>query len=133
MPRTTCRGCDSKELEQFLDLGNMPLAGGFLSSMKAVTEEALYPLPVHVCRACGLVQILEMIDPEILFQNYSISSSTIGTLVQHFEAYAKWLQEELHPRCVVEFGCNDGILLAPLEQLGIKACGVDISKNITDI
>jgi SAM-dependent methyltransferase len=133
MPCTTCRGCDSEELELFLDLGNMPLAGGFLANAEALAEEALYPLPVYVCRVCGLVQIREMIDPEILFQNYSFSSSTIGPLVQHFEAYAKWLQEELTPRFVVEFGCNDGILLAPLGQLGIKTCGVDISKNITDI
>ena len=30
-------------------------------------------------------------------------------------------------------GCNDGVLLAPLEKLGIKAIGVDVSKNITDL
>ena len=39
----------------------------------------------------------------------------------------------LKPRTVVEFGCNDGVLLAPLEKLGVKAIGVDISKNITDL
>jgi SAM-dependent methyltransferase len=39
----------------------------------------------------------------------------------------------LAPGKVVEFGCNDGVLLAPLERRGIAAIGVDISKNITDM
>lgn len=133
MSRTVCRGCESDNLEKFLDLGEMPLAGGFLSGAEAIAGEKLYPLPIHVCRKCGLVQILEPIDPEILFQDYSFSSSTIGPLVQHFENYARWLQDKLDPNFVVEFGCNDGILLKPLTQLDIKACGVDVSQNITEM
>ena len=34
---------------------------------------------------------------------------------------------------MVEFGCNDGILLAPLRRLGIDAVGVDPSENIGEI
>jgi SAM-dependent methyltransferase len=133
MSRTNCRGCESDNLKIFLDLGKMPLAGGFLSDTASIKKENLYPLPIHVCNNCGLVQILEAIDPEILFQDYSFSSSTIGPLVQHFENYAKWLNDKLAPEFVVEFGCNDGILLKPLEQLGVKTCGVDVSDNITQI
>lgn len=129
--RTVCRGCESDNLETFLDLGEMPLAGGFLSGMETIEKEKLYSLPVHVCKGCGLVQILEAVDPEILFQDYSFSSSTIGPLIQHFENYAKWLHDKLSPKFVVEFGCNDGILLKPLAQLGVKTCGIDVSKNIT--
>jgi novobiocin biosynthesis protein NovU/D-mycarose 3-C-methyltransferase len=133
MRSTVCRGCESDQIDQFLDLGEMPLAGGFLPNADAVSQEKFFPLPVHVCRDCGLVQILEVIDPEILFQDYSFSSSTIGPLVQHFTNYAAWLKDKLSPQLVVEFGCNDGILLEPLERLGIKTCGVDISRNITEM
>jgi len=133
MRRTTCRGCESDQLDQFLNLGAMPLAGGFLPNTEAIAGEKPFPLSAYVCRTCGLVQILEVIDPEILFQDYSFASSTVGPLVQHFENYAGWLRDRLHPEFVVEFGCNDGILLAPLEKLGIKACGVDISQNITEM
>lgn len=133
MRRTTCRGCERERLEVFLDLGQMPLAGGFLQGPEAIPGEKTYPLPVHVCLDCGLVQILEVIDPEVLFQDYSFSSSTVGPLVEHFEAYARWLREKLGCRSVVEFGCNDGILLQPLERLGVKACGVDVSSNITEM
>jgi novobiocin biosynthesis protein NovU/D-mycarose 3-C-methyltransferase len=111
----------------------MPLAGGFLANQEAVSEEKLYPIEVHACARCGLVQILNPVDPEVLFQDYSFSSSTIQPLVDHFRAYAEWIQERLRPRMVVEFGCNDGVLLAPLQKAGIRAIGVDISGNITDI
>jgi len=131
MRRTTCRGCDGVQLEQVLDLGEMPPAGGFLADPAAAAREHRFPLPVHVCRGCGLVQILEVIDPEVLFQDYSFSSSTIGPLVQHFGEYARWLQDRLGCTSVVEFGCNDGVLLAPLAALGMAATGVDISGNIT--
>jgi SAM-dependent methyltransferase len=131
--RTNCRACEGINLEQFLDLGQMPLAGGFLTDATAIAKEETYPLPVHVCRDCGLVQILEVIDPAILFRDYSFSSSTIPPLVKHFEDYAIWLAKGLTPTKVFEFGCNDGVLLAPLERLGIIAKGVDISKNITEL
>ena len=38
-----------------------------------------------------------------------------------------------HPSWSFEFGCNDGVLIAPLEKLGISAKGVDISENITEM
>lgn len=133
MRRTQCRGCGGKNLQGFLDLGDMPLAGGFLAGTSAIANEQLYPLPVHICLDCSLIQITEVVDPEILFQDYSFSSSTIAPLVQHFKEYAHWLNTKFHPKCVVEFGCNDGVLLAPLTALGISATGVDPSENITDL
>ncbi len=133
MRRTTCRGCAGNKLLEFLDLGMMPLAGGFLKDREAAKTETRYPLPVHICESCGLVQILEVVDPEILFQDYSFSSSTIAPLVKHFEDYAQWLQDNLQPKSVLEFGCNDGVLLAPLEKLGMKAVGIDPSGNITEM
>jgi novobiocin biosynthesis protein NovU/D-mycarose 3-C-methyltransferase len=108
----------------------MPLAGGFLDGPEAAASEQLYPLPVHVCGDCALVQIVKPIDPAILFQDYSFSASTIPGLVAHFDNYAKWLGERFHPRTVVEFGCNDGVLLRPLTRLGIVSVGVDLSNNI---
>ena len=129
MPRTHCRGCASDDVQIFLDLGDMPSAGGFLAGREAIETEQVYPLPIHVCQDCGLVQILEGIESQTLFKDYSFSSSTIAPLVLHFEKYAQWLQSKLSPKSVVEFGCNDGILLKPLEQLGIRACGSNFTLD----
>jgi len=131
--RTNCRACNGTDLHSILDLGAMPLAGGFLANRDAIAKEQLYPLETHCCASCGLVQCVNPVDPEILFQDYSFSSSTIKPLVDHFAAYAEWLSTRLHPKSVVEFGCNDGVLLEPLTKLGIQAIGIDVSKNITGI
>jgi SAM-dependent methyltransferase len=131
--RQTCRGCESSALDVVFDFGSMPLAGAFLPGPDAIAAEQQFPLQVHVCRACALVQILNPIDPDVLFKDYAFSSSTVGPLVQHFDAYAEWLVQRVKPERVIEFGCNDGILLAPLDARGVKAVGVDISENITAI
>lgn len=131
--RTNCRGCGSSSLTKVVDLGIMPLAGGFLADAKAISSEQSYPLTANMCEKCFLVQIPEVIDPEILFQDYSFSSSTIQPLVNHFEAYARWLNDKFQPKSVVEFGCNDGVLVKPLAELGITAIGVDVSRNITEM
>jgi novobiocin biosynthesis protein NovU/D-mycarose 3-C-methyltransferase len=128
-----CRGCENTDLRQIMDFGEMPLAGGFLANRGSIASEERFPLAVHVCCKCSLVQIVDAIDPDVLFRDYSFSSSTIGALVTHFERYASWLKERYRPSSIVEIGCNDGVLLAPLEKMAIRACGVDISENITKI
>ena len=127
-----CRACGESALVLILDLGEMPLAGGFLSGPEAIEAEQRYPLRIYVCGDCALVQIVDVIDPDILFQDYSFSSSTIPALVEHFRGYAQWIHDRFEPKRVVEFGCNDGILLEPLAEFGIDAWGVDVSQNITD-
>ncbi len=134
MYRTSCRACGKKKLIKVLDLGKQPLAGGFLPpEADAIQKERRYALPIDVCQNCGLVQTLHVIPAKQLFTNYCFSSSTVPSLVTHFEEYAKWLKRKFNPRFVVEFGCNDGILLEPLKKLGINAVGIDISKNITEM
>jgi novobiocin biosynthesis protein NovU/D-mycarose 3-C-methyltransferase len=129
-----CRACGHAELQFLLDLGPQPLAGGFLPrEEQAELRERTYPLPIHACGNCGLVQTTFVIPADTLFSNYFFSSSTVDYLVQHFAGYAACIKEKLAPRFVVEFGCNDGILLEPLEKLGIRTCGIDISHNITDL
>jgi SAM-dependent methyltransferase len=109
-----------------------PLAGGILTK-EQIPQEQKYPLRIYVCQECGLVQIFDVIPPSTLFNNYLFSSSTIQYLVNHFANYAKWLNDNYHPEFVIEFGCNDGVLLEPLKQYGIKSIGVDISQNITEL
>ena len=128
-----CRACGKPDLELMIDFGELPLAGGFLDGPDEAAREQRYPLVLHVCRNCALVQIVEPVDPDVLFQDYSFSASTIPGLVRHFENYAQWLVDRYRPEFVVEFGCNDGVLLAPLERVGVRTVGVDIAANITEL
>ena len=127
-----CRGCAKDTVRPFFDLGELPLAGGFLTKEQVAAEQC-YPLLVSVCESCGLVQIVEPVDPEVLFQDYSFKTGTVPGLVRHFDAYAEWIAETLRPESAIEFGCNDGTLVAALAQRGIRSLGVDLSANITEM
>lgn len=131
--RTTCAFCDSAALEKIIDFGDVALAGGFLKPEKFKSEQK-FPLRVHFCRDCYALQVLDIIDPEILFADYFYFSSAIQSLRDHFIDYA----DEVVPRFLdpanataVEIGCNDGILLKPIADHGVrKVIGVDPATNI---
>lgn len=132
--RNCCRVCHSLSLVKFLDLGNMPLAGAFLSSDQ-VHNEKKYPLQVYFCKNCSLVQILDVIDQDTLFFNYKYLSSVTKTLHEHFLNYAKEIKSRFlkEDDLVVEIGSNDGILLQPFKDLGVNCLGVEAAANIAKI
>ena len=85
------------------------------SARPRVAAEQRYPLLISVCDNCGLVQIVDPVDPEILFQDYSFATGTVPGLVRHFDGYAEWIARRFDPSPVIEFGCNDGTLVAALD------------------
>ncbi len=126
--RSTCRICESPRLQLLIDYGAMPLAGGFLSPEKAASAPT-YPLRLARCADCTLMQVLDTVSPEDIFSQYSYSSSTTRTLIDHFARMGTELVNlaDAKDKLVVEFGCNDGVLLKPLLKAGAKVVGVDPS------
>ncbi len=126
-----CRVCGSKQLNRVFSLPDLPLAGDFKNDPLRVDEE--FPLDLLFCEGCKVIQIDQTIELNRLFNTYAFSSSTVPSLVEHFQEYADWLVDRVNPESVLEIGCNDGILLYPLSEKGIKVFGVDMSNNIGDI
>lgn len=104
----------------------MPLAGGFYSADDPRADET-YPLTLVRCTNCTLMQVLEVVPPERVFTQYSYASSASPTLVRHFETLAGELAALAGGGPLVEFGCNDGILVRPLAASGATVIGVDPS------
>ena len=132
----SCRGCFSKNLKCFLDLGTMPLAGGFLKKNQIVNEVKI-PLKVYFCKNCGLVQILDVVDPTVLFKNYFYISSVIKSLSDHFKEYSQFLKRNYLKKNgsqLLEFGSNDGVLLQYFKDIKkIKTIGIDPSVNVSKL
>ena len=130
----TCRFCQGTNLTSILDLGKVPLAGGFLKE-KDFSHEKRYPLTLNFCQDCSLVQVGEVVSGDVLFnENYFFYSSAIRTLVDHFkkfaqETYDHFLKEIPQPS-ILEIGCNDGVLLNPFSALGVRTIGVDPATNV---
>jgi SAM-dependent methyltransferase len=116
-----------------MDFGDVALAGGFLKPAQFASEQR-FRLRLSFCKTCFAVQVPDRVDAEILFRDYFYFSSAIGTLRSHFEEYAREItQRFLNPSTAVavEFGCNDGVLLKPMADLGVgKVIGVDPAANV---
>jgi SAM-dependent methyltransferase len=134
--RTTCRACGSTAPRKFLALGNQPLANSFLRSAEELATEPAFPLDVYLCERCGLVQLMDVIDPEVLFRNYIYVTGTSDTIAAHNRGYAKTVVELQHlgaADLVVEVASNDGSLLACFQPYGVRTLGVEPAKNIAAI
>ncbi len=136
--RASCRICGSADLHCFLDLGSTPLADAFVSTDEVKNKEELrFPLRIGVCRRCDHIQILDVVNPRLLFpEEYALFSSAAPSLVKHFEQYA----EEIHRRfgraankLVIEIASNDGALLTPMKKLGFTVLGVEPATNVADV
>jgi SAM-dependent methyltransferase len=124
-----CRSCQGASLESILDLGTTPLADRMLRADQLAEEEPTFPLEVVFCRDCGLVQILETVDPELLFAaDYPYFSSFSDYLLEHSRRNVEELIEMrgLGPDAlVVELASNDGYLLRNYVERGIPVLGID--------
>lgn len=126
--RTTCRLCGGADLALVLPLEPTPLADAFLPPARAAESVDRYPLDLHMCRACGHVQLLTVIDPQLLYRDYVYLTSSSPGLVEHYRAYAAQVVERVEPgpgRLAVEIGSNDGTLLGFLKAGGFRVLGVD--------
>jgi methylation protein EvaC len=128
-----CSFCNSKSMTEIMDFGKVALAGGFLHANQ-FAEESYYPLRLFFCHDCYAVQVIDKVSADMLFKDYFYFSSSIQTLRDHFIDYAREVATRfLMPESatVVEFGCNDGVLLGPLANQNIKTViGVDPATNI---
>lgn len=126
----TCAFCNH-ETKEILDYGEVALAGAFLKPEDFASEKK-YRLRLHFCEHCFAVQVPDRVPPDTLFKDYFYFSSATETMVKHFKNYAKTVVDRFKPTSVVEIGCNDGVLLKPLADLGIKVTGIDPSNTVTD-
>tara|TARA_B100000029_G_scaffold474211_1_gene516307 strand:+ start:1897 stop:3138 length:1242 start_codon:yes stop_codon:yes gene_type:complete len=130
--REYCAGCDGNDFLNVLSLGEVPLAGVF-PLKEELENESKYPLNLLFCKKCSLVQTDSFIEPQILFEDYRYLSS-VG-LSNHFREVAYNLDKkyDVEGLNILEIGCNDGVLLEPLNSLGANVEGVDPAKNIVKL
>lgn len=131
--RDTCRLCGSTDLELVFALAPSAIADDYVPSERLHEKPPAFPLDLFLCRACKHTQLLDSIDPELLFRNYTYVTSVSLGLVDHFEKVAAKLisRFELAPgSLVVEIGSNDGTLLRFLKQSGASVLGIDPATEI---
>ncbi len=131
--RATCRLCDSGDLSLVLSLTPTPPANAFVTVDALDTLQECFPLDLHLCSACGHLQLLHVLAPSLLFADYVYVSGTSPSFVAHFEEYAASIMETYQPlpgALVVDIGSNDGTLLHFFQRAGMTIQGVDPARDI---
>lgn len=132
--RMTCRLCDASRLDLVVPLGSSPIGGSFVTKERLGDPQELYPLDLYQCRACGHVQLLDVVNPKLLFGDYSYFSGRTG-LVKHFAEYADNVinRDRLtEGSFVVDIGSNDGAFLKFFQDKGMRVLGVDPATNVAE-
>lgn len=132
--KTDCRACGSRRLEKVLSLGDSPLANNLLDSPD--DQCPMYPLELMKCSDCHNIQLSVVVSAPKMFDNYLYVSSTSPVFRQHFEQAADHYITTfgLDEHSVVwDIGSNDGIALLPLQQKGIRVCGIEPATNVAQI
>ena len=129
----TCRWCDHPVLRRFVDLGRQPLANRLPPTSADALAAPTHPLRASVCESCLLVQLDEIVDPEDLFGEYAYFSSYSSTWVEHARSFVRWAVDEVplaRGSLVVEVASNDGYLLRPFAEAGMRVVGVEPAQNV---
>lgn len=133
--RKTCRICGGENLVKVLDLGKMPPANAFLKKEDLNFPEDKFPLTVLFCKDCFLVQVPDVVDPNILFKNYDYLTSASKPLTAHFIEMAHVLRERFitsDKDLFIEIGGNDGTLLDAVKDT-CHVLNIDPATNIAQI
>jgi SAM-dependent methyltransferase len=121
-----------------LKLEPTPPANAFMPKSELGKEQPRFPLDVFFCEDCKHVQLLDVVDPRHLFENYVYVSGTSPVFVKHFDDYAADLIGRYQPgldALAFDIGSNDGTLLKAFKNRGLKVLGIDpaieIARNAT--
>jgi SAM-dependent methyltransferase len=137
---TTCRSCGVPGPRPFLSLGSTPVANRLLTEegliAAAVGLERSYPLEVAFCPSCALVQLVEGLPADEIFdEDYPYFSSFSPALLQHAKDHALGLLSSRRldgSSLVVELASNDGYLLRTLVDHGVPVLGIDPARGPAD-
>ena len=128
-----CRLCHGKFFPRTLKLKETCAANELYPSQESAKKATKFPLEVVMCSECKHVQLLHIVNPQRLFDDYVYKSGTSNFFVKHFEELAKLVASE-YPisSYVLEVGSNDGTLLTALKRRGIKTIGLEPSEKLVN-
>ncbi len=131
-----CRACGASLPEPFLDLGMVPLVNSYRIPAELQAAESFYPLRVHYCEECHLVQLPAVLAPQEMFGDYSYFSSYSDSWLQHAAAYCDEMVEcrQINGHnLVVEIASNDGYLLQHFVRRQIPVLGIEPAVNVAKV
>ena len=136
MKTKICRICKSQDLHIIIDYGKVALADSFLSNDEEINNEKRYDLRLCICGSCKHVQIDEIVNPELMFNDYPWETGISKSIIKYADEMSEKIINSFtevcfksHPR-VFEIASNDGTLLNVFQNKGCEILGIDPAINI---
>ncbi|MFM9768180.1 class I SAM-dependent methyltransferase, partial [Streptomyces scabiei] len=80
----TCRACGSHDLDLVFALKPTPIGDDYVTAERLGEAQPSYPIDLFMCGQCGLAQITDIIDPDVLYGNYIYVTQSSPGLHAHF-------------------------------------------------
>lgn len=131
-----CRHCKTELEHVFLDLGYAPPSNAYLSEKQLQAPETTFPLKLHVCDHCWLVQTDDYAEADQLFTDeYAYFSSTSKGWLKHAANYVDQITFRLQLNAqsfVIEVASNDGYLLKNFVAKKIPCLGIEPTHSTAE-
>lgn len=131
--RDTCRLCNSDQLKLVVNLNPVPLAEKYTSSPEEAQNAPRYPIDLYRCHQCTHVQLLDVIDSQRLWSDYTYHSGQTQGIINHFREVQEQIINQFQPvpgSLVIDVGSNDGTLLRFFKNAGYRVHGIDPAVEI---
>ena len=129
----SCRSCQSTLFSEFLDLGSAPPSNAYLKEDQIFKSETYFPLRVIVCNKCWLVQTVDLVEFDDMFNSeYAYFSNYSETWRDHCARYSKQMIERFslnRESIYIEIASNDGCLLNNFFKAGIQCIGIEPTES----
>lgn len=129
-----CRICDNR-LEKMFYIAPQYIASTFVKSNKNNSKAKIkIPMTVMLCPKCGLVQLKETVNPDLLYREYFYRSNVSDTMRRDLQDVVDSVCELVPRRTCssLDIGCNDGLMMSMFPK-HIVPWGIDPAQNIVPV
>jgi hypothetical protein len=130
-----CRICGNEDLVEVFSLEPQYIGTTFVKSNEYhPMANVKVPLTLMLCKICGLVQLKETVNSELLYRDYFYRTNINDTMKKDLKELVtsairkcETLQED---DCIVDIGCNDATMLSMFPDC-YNRIGIEPAKNIS--
>lgn len=136
---TACRVCGSEQLTEVIWLEEQYLSPTFVKTNEGnALAQIKAPMTLLLCdrqknpQGCGLLQLKEAVNKDLLYTNYFYRSATSSTMREDLQEVVRDVEQHVQLEdgdYVVDIGANDGTMLAYFPSSAHRV-GIEPAKNI---
>ena len=128
-----CRVCGSTKLTTVVRIKPQFIASTFVETNKNNSKAKIkIPMTLMLCAKCGLAQLKETVNPDLLYSNYFYRSNISNTMNRDLRNVVSEAISRVKFKTgdsVLDIGCNDGLMLTFYSN-NLNRVGIDPAKNI---